>query len=106
MELTPIGARKSARYKKIVADRGATARKLWAHLSSGFPDQQMFAHMYDRLQRWVTRRGPGASAAHQLPQSVNLKPPTTPILTRPQQPRRPCANQPTSPTQFVNHPAG
>lgn len=31
-----------------------TARKVWLHLSSGFPDQAIFAHAYDRLCRWVT----------------------------------------------------
>lgn len=39
---------------KIGARVVVTARKIWVHLSSSFPDQQMFAHMYDRLQRWVT----------------------------------------------------
>jgi len=39
---------------KIGARVVITARKLWVHLSSSFPDQQMFAQMYDRLQRWVT----------------------------------------------------
>jgi len=31
-----------------------SARKLRVHPSNSFPDQQMFAHMYDRLQRRVT----------------------------------------------------
>jgi len=39
---------------KIGARVVVSARKVWVHLSSSFPDQQMFAQMYDRLQRWVT----------------------------------------------------
>jgi len=42
------------RMLKIGARVVVTARKVWVHLSSSFPDQQMFAQMYDRLQRWVT----------------------------------------------------
>lgn len=39
---------------KIGARVVVTARKVWVHLSTSFPDQQMFTQMYDRLQRWVT----------------------------------------------------
>jgi hypothetical protein len=42
------------RLLKIGARIVVTTRKIWVHLSSSFPDQKMFAHMYDRLQRWVT----------------------------------------------------
>lgn len=42
------------RLLKIGARIVVTARKVWVHLSSSFPDQAMFAQMYDRLQRWVT----------------------------------------------------
>jgi hypothetical protein len=39
---------------KIGARIRVTARKVWVHLSSSFPDQLIFAQMYDRLQRWLT----------------------------------------------------
>jgi len=42
------------RLLKIGARVRLTARKVWLHLSSGFPDQAIFAHAYDRLCRWVT----------------------------------------------------
>jgi len=42
------------RLLKIGARIVISARKLRGQLSSSFPDQQMFAHMYDRLQRRVT----------------------------------------------------
>lgn len=42
------------RLLKIGARVCVTARKIWLHLSSGFPDQAIFAHAYDRLHRWVT----------------------------------------------------
>jgi len=42
------------RLLKIGVRVRVTARKVWLHLSSGFPDQTIFAHAYDRLCRWVT----------------------------------------------------
>ena len=42
------------RLLKIGARIVVTTRRIWVHLSSSFPDQKMFAHMYDRLQRWIT----------------------------------------------------
>jgi len=42
------------RLLKIGARIVVTARKVWVHMSSSFPDQEMFTQMYDRLQRWVT----------------------------------------------------
>jgi len=42
------------RLLKIGVRVRVTARKVWLHLSSGFPDQAIFAHAYDRLCRWVT----------------------------------------------------
>jgi hypothetical protein len=42
------------RLLKVGARIVVSARKVWVHLSSSFPDQRIFAAMYDRLQRWVT----------------------------------------------------
>jgi len=42
------------RLLKIGARVAVTARKVWVHLATSFPDQHMFTQMYDRLQRWVT----------------------------------------------------
>jgi len=42
------------RLLKIGARIVVAARKIWMHLSSSFPDQEMFARLCDGLQRWVT----------------------------------------------------